>query len=242
MRIAVRLDDITPDMDWDKFYQFKEILDTYGIRPLIGVVPENQDKNLALNPPKERFWDEIKALQKQDWVVAMHGVNHVYDSDKGGMFPLNDFSEFAGHSLEIQMEKIKRGKELLREKGIETDFFMTPAHTYDENTLKALKANGFGKITDGFGEYPYQWMGLTFYPISFRMSDSLKKDGGYTTMVVHTNTIDDMEYYRKMFAKHREQFISYSEYMRILPEKRNQWDMKKEHLLAVLKHWLVKLT
>lgn len=241
MRIAVRLDDITPDMDWDKFYQFKEILDTYGIRPLIGVVPKNQDENLALNPWKEGFWDEIKTLQNQGWIVAMHGVNHVYDSDKGGMFPLNDFSEFAGHSLEIQMEKIKRGKEILQEKGIETDFFMTPAHTYDENTLKALRANGFQKITDGFGEYPYQWMGLTFYPISFRMSDSLKKDGGYTTMVVHTNTIDDMDYYKNMFSKHREQFISYSEYMRILPEKRNLWDMKKEYFLAVLKHWLVKL-
>ena len=241
MRIAVRLDDITPDMDWDKFYEFKDILDTYGIRPLIGVVPENQDENLAINPCRDGFWDYIKELQNQDWIVAMHGVNHVYDSNKGGSFPLNHFSEFAGHPLEVQMEKIKRGKAILQEKGIETDFFMTPAHTYDKNTLKALAANGFKKVTDGFGEYPYEWMGLTFYPISFRMSDSLKKDSGYTTMVVHTNTIDDMEYYKKMFAKHREQFISYSEYMKILPETRNKWDMKKEYFMAVLKHWLVKL-
>lgn len=241
MKIAVRLDDITSDMDWGKFYEFKEILDIYGIKPLIGVVPENQDDNLTLNPPKEDFWDYVKELQKQGWVVAMHGVNHVYDSNRGGMFPLNDFSEFAGHSLDIQMEKIKRGKEILESKGIITDFFMTPAHTYDENTLKALRTNGFRQITDGFGEYPYEWQGLIFYPISFRMSDSLKKDVGYSTMVVHTNTIDDMDYYRKMFEKHREQFISYSEYMKILPEARNKWDMKKEHFMAMLKHWLVKL-
>ena len=141
MRIAVRLDDITPDMDWDKFYQFKEILDTYGIRPLIGVVPKNQDENLALNPWKEGFWDEIKTLQHQGWIVAMHGVNHVYDSKKGGMFPLNDFSEFAGHSLEIQMEKIKRGKGILQEKGIETDFFMTPAHTYEDRKSTRLNSS-----------------------------------------------------------------------------------------------------
>ena len=25
MKIAVRLDDITPDMDWDKFYEFKAV-------------------------------------------------------------------------------------------------------------------------------------------------------------------------------------------------------------------------
>ena len=85
MRIAVRLDDITPDMDWDKFYQFKEILDTYGIRPLIGVVPKNQDENLALNPWKEGFWDEIKTLQHQGWIVAMHGVNHVYRTQAKGL-------------------------------------------------------------------------------------------------------------------------------------------------------------
>ena len=241
MRIAVRLDDITPDMDWEKFYEFKEILDTNGIKPLIGVVPENQDENLALNPAKEGFWDYVKELQQQGWVLAMHGVNHVYDSNHGGMFPLNDFSEFAGHSLEVQNEKIKRGKEILASKGIYTDFFMTPAHTYDTNTLKALCANGFKKITDGFGEYPYEWNGLTFYPISFRMSDSLKKDAGYSTMVVHTNTIDDMDYYRRMFAEHREKFISYSEYIKILPEVRNKWDMKKEYFMAMLKHWLVKL-
>ena len=46
MKIAVRMDDITPDMDWEKFLAFKEILDTFGIKPLIGVVPDNRDENL----------------------------------------------------------------------------------------------------------------------------------------------------------------------------------------------------
>ena len=157
------------------------------------------------------------------------------------MFPLNNFAEFAGNSLEIQKEKISKGKALLEEKGIITDFFMAPAHAYDENTLLALKENGFTKITDGFGKYPYSWRDMIFYPISFRMSDSLKQPEGYTTMVVHTNTIDDMDYYRRMFAEHREKFISYSEYIKILPEVRNKWDMKKEYFMAMLKHWLVKL-
>ena len=46
MKIAVRLDDITPDMDWERFYRFKALLDKYQIRPLIGVVPDNRDENL----------------------------------------------------------------------------------------------------------------------------------------------------------------------------------------------------
>ena len=46
MKIAVRMDDITPDMDWEKFLAFKEILDAHDIKPLIGVVPDNKDENL----------------------------------------------------------------------------------------------------------------------------------------------------------------------------------------------------
>ncbi len=42
MKIAVRMDDIAPGMDWKKFNDFKELLDEYGIKPLIGVVPDNR--------------------------------------------------------------------------------------------------------------------------------------------------------------------------------------------------------
>ena len=241
MKIAIRLDDITPGMDWKKFLEFKGLLDRYGIKPLIGVVPDNQDPMLSVGEKREDFWEYINSLKEQGWVIAMHGCTHIYNSKSGGMFPLNDFAEFAGNSLEIQREKIKRGKSLLEEKGIVTDFFMAPAHAYDENTLLALKENGFTKITDGFGKYPYSWKEIIFYPISFRMSDSLKQPQGYTTMVVHTNTIDDMGYYEKMFKEHREDFISYHEYMKILPEPRNKIDRKKEYFMAKVKHYLVKI-
>ena len=50
LKIAVRLDDITPDMDYEKFNRMKQILDTYQIKPLIGVVPFNKDSNLKKNP------------------------------------------------------------------------------------------------------------------------------------------------------------------------------------------------
>ena len=42
MKIAVRLDDITPDMDWQRFFRFKALLDQYQVKPLIGVVPDNR--------------------------------------------------------------------------------------------------------------------------------------------------------------------------------------------------------
>ena len=98
MKVAVRLDDITPDMDWERFLKFKELLDRYQVKPLIGVVPENRDENLKSEYKKwdkgpDDFWGYIRGLQKEGWVIAMHGLYHIYTTKKGGLFPLNNFSE-----------------------------------------------------------------------------------------------------------------------------------------------------
>ena len=239
MKIAVRLDDITPDMDWDRFLKFKAILEKYRIEPLIGVVPDNKDDNLMKQPKSEQapadFWAYVRELKDEGWVIAMHGYRHIYTTSKGGVFPLNNFSEFAGISYEKQKQMICAGKTMLKEKGIETDIFMAPAHSYDRNTLKALKEAGFLRITDGFGNSPYLWKGLTFYPISFRLSSTLKKESGYSTMVVHTDTISDeeMQKYENYFKKKGVQWISYREYLeqpairRGLPGKWLEWFMAK---------------
>lgn len=241
MKIAVRLDDITPAMDWDKFQAFATLLDEFGIKPLIGVVPDNRDENLNRGAAREDFWEYVKKRQEEGWVVAQHGWQHVYTQSKGGVFPLNDFSEFAGVPYEEQLTMLERGKAILAEHGIVTDLFMAPAHSYDRNTLRALRQTGFRGLTDGFGKGPYQWCGLTFYPISFRLENSLRKEKGITTMVVHTNTVSaqDIEKYRKILKE--QEVISYGAYLREKAGKRTAAGHAGEYLLAIVKHWLVKL-
>ncbi len=244
MKIAVRLDDITPDMDWERFLKFKQLLEQYQIKPLIGVVPDNKDNNLIKKPKSDKapadFWAYVKALEEEGWVIAMHGYQHIYATSKGGMFPLNNFSEFAGLSYEKQKQMLCEGKALLKEKGIVTDLFMAPAHSYDRNTLKALKEAGFQKITDGFGNKPYLWKGLTFYPISFRLGSTMKKKNGYSTMVIHTDTIseEEMQRYANYFKREEVRWISYREYMqqpvvkKTLPGRWLEWFMAKGKYLA----------
>lgn len=240
MRIAVRLDDITPAMDWNKFETFAELLNEYDIKPLIGVVPDNRDENLNRDTKRADFWEYVKRLQENGWVIAQHGYQHVYTQHKGGSFPLNDFSEFAGVPYEEQLVMLERGKEILAGHGIVTDLFMAPAHSYDRNTLQALRQAGFRGLTDGFGSGPYLWCGLTFYPISFRLESSLKKEKGITTMVVHTNTLSDrdMERYRKIFKE--QETVSYGEYLREKAGKRTAAGHAWEYMLAWTKHMLVK--
>ena len=79
--------------------------------------------------------------------------------------------------------------------GLETDIFMAPSHSYDENTLKTLAGAGFRRITDGFGSCPYRYHGLTFYPIAFSKSRAARsKRKGTVTVVYHVNTMRNRDF------------------------------------------------
>lgn len=243
MNISIRMDDITPDMDWAKFLRFKELCDLYQVKPLIGVVPENQDAMLHIDEVRDDFWEYLLQLEKEGWVIAQHGYTHIYSTKKKGCFPLNAISEYAGKPYEEQLANLKKGKQILESHGIYTDIFMAPAHSYDKNTLKALKEVGFSKLTDGFGDRPYEWKGLTFYPISFKQSNSLKQEKGYTTFVIHANTMNekDFERYEKLFAEHKDKLISYQDYLKVSTEKRGVIGRVKEYLMAISKYVLVRV-
>lgn len=243
MNISIRMDDITPDMDWAKFLRFKELCDLYQVKPLIGVVPENQDAMLHIDEERDDFWECLLQLEKEGWVIAQHGYTHIYSTKKKGCFPLNAISEYAGKPYEEQLANLKKGKQILESHGIYTDIFMAPAHSYDKNTLKALKEVGFSKLTDGFGDRPYEWKGLTFYPISFKQSNSLKQEKGYTTFVIHANTMNekDFERYEKLFAEHKDKLISYQDYLKVSSEKRGVIGRVKEYLMAISKYVLVRV-
>ncbi len=239
MKIAIRMDDITPDMDWEKFDRFRALMEKYHVKPLIGIVPDNQDPNLSRDPEREDFWEQMKGLQEQGWILAMHGCHHIYTTQKGGLFPLNCFSEFAGVPYEEQLRMVREGKRILEEHGIATDFFMAPAHSYDDNTLKALQAEGFTRMTDGFGQRPYLYKGMTFYPISFRMERTLQQKEGASTLVVHANTMTEKDFakYEQIFQT--QELLPYPEYIYMQAEKRGLLGHLKEYGMATVKRLLV---
>ena len=246
MKTAIRLDDITPDMDWVKYRKVEEILNRNNLRPLIGVVPFNSDDNLRRSEAaldEEEYKSFLKGRLDAGWVAALHGYSHVYKTKCHGLFPLNNFSEFAGVEYEEQKRRIKEGRTRLLELGIDTDIFMAPGHTYDRYTLEALAANGIKRVTDGFGSAPYERHGLIFYPISRRRSDCTKACEAYTTLVLHTNTMTDaeIEEFGATIEANRNCFIDYSEYLKAAPVKRTFVGCAIEYMTAYAKYLAVKL-
>ena len=62
-------------------------------------------------------------------------------------------------------------------------------------------------------------------------------------MVIHSNEISDegMERYRKMFAEHKDKFISYDAYLEQKSVRRGFWGRCREYVLASVKRVLVKV-
>ena len=242
MKIAIRMDDITADMDWNKFKRFKNLLDEHDIKPLIGVIPENRDRTLVKTEPREGFWSYVKQLQEHGWVVAMHGYNHLYTTKKPGMFPIGDKSEFAGLSYDRQYEMIREGKRTLKARGIVTDIFMAPSHSFDKNTLRALKENGFYIITDGFGITPFRQNGMVFYPISINRSKTMEDTrDGIVTFVYHANSMNDKDFDKLEKLLLSGKVVSYSEYNRLEIADKSSFDRIGQYLTAKAKYTFLHL-
>lgn len=192
-----RIDDITPGMNWKKFNKFMGLFRKYNVVPLIGVVPENKDPSLTVGQEDDFFWKIIKRLKDNGSVeVSQHGYQHIYTTDKIQPFlrfcGFKPQSEFSGLSYKKQYEKIKAGKEILKRNVIDTDIFMAPGHSFDHNTIKALRKLNFRAVTDGIGLFPVKRKGITFVPQ--QEWGPVKSRIGVKTICLHLNSADDELY------------------------------------------------
>ncbi len=212
-RYLVRLDDACPYMDRKKWQRMEDILDKYDIKPLVGIIPANADPKTMIDPEDADFWEKAHLWEKKGWSIALHGHDHVCISD-GGMKGLNPFwrrSEFAGLPLEQQREKIRNGYAVLKEHGFEPKYFFAPSHTFDVNTLDALRhETEIRIISDTIGRYPYKKDDFVFIPQISGHCSKMPISGIYT-FCFHPNIMNDSSFERmESFLKnYHEQFCSF---------------------------------
>ena len=208
--ILIRFDDIAPNMSWEMMDKCQKLLNYYDLKPVMGVIPDNQDNELLKYPKRENFWEIVKKWELNDWSIAMHGYNHLYykETNKKDFFNYGGRSEFFGHSYEDQLSKIKKGLEIFQKNNIQIDTFFAPNHTYDKNTFKALKYSGIFKIIDGYGLMPYSFNGIKFVPQLFYKLHLLPF--GIQSTQIHINYWSDKDFinFKKFIEKHHKKVIS----------------------------------
>ena len=137
----LRLDDASDYMDIEKWMRMERLLDKYQIKPIFGIIPKNGDESLVSKYQQNpEFWSLMHSWIDKGWIPAMHGYEHRYVTEDGGINPVNKRSEFAGLPYEEQAEKIRKGYQILDQHGIKPEIFFAPSHTFDKNTLKGIKA------------------------------------------------------------------------------------------------------
>ena len=191
----MRLDDASEYMDIKKWTRIETLLDKYNIKPIYGIIPSNEDPELLKYGKVDDFWKLMKNWQNKGWTPALHGYTHVFESEDGGINPVNKRSEFAGVLLERQKEKIKNGYEILKKNKIETKIFFAPAHTFDKNTLIALKEESSIRIiSDTVSNDVYFNDGFYFIPQQSGVCRKLPFK--IVTFCYHLNIMEDDDFDR----------------------------------------------
>ena len=107
--LLIRMDDIAESMNWELMDRCEILFDKYKIKPLLGVIPVNQDPELLKFQKNEKFWEKVNSWKEKGWEITMHGCHHLYTqkSDKKYIFNYGGNSEFYGLDYSLQLNKIK---------------------------------------------------------------------------------------------------------------------------------------
>ena len=193
-KYLLRLDDACPKRDIEKWDRMEYLLDKYGVKPLVGIIPDCKDPDFEKYPVDGQFWTERLSNWKQKgWIFALHGYEHVFYTKNAGLNPVNKYSEFAGLSLEEQKDKIRNGVAILRSHSIEPKVFFAPAHTFDKNTIEALKQEtNIRIISDVPANRMFSKYGVTFVPQQSGRVRELPFD--IQTFCYHPNNMKDSDF------------------------------------------------
>lgn len=209
-KYILRLDDAAERMDIAKWNRVEILLDKYNIKPLVGVIPNCQDPMMKEYPIDSSFWNKVNEWKNKGWIIALHGYNHVYCTNKGGINPVNNRSEFAGVPLEQQKEKVREGVKIFCKNGHNPQVFFAPSHTFDENTIKALKEeSNIRIISDTVANKSYQQYGMTFVP---QQSGQVRKLPFHlVTFCYHPNIMTEQDFFllERFLTQNNKKFVNF---------------------------------
>lgn len=186
VRYLIRFDDLCPTMLSEPLERYLGLVGRYGIRPILAVIPDNQDPELHLRDRDSNFWDRIRFLEQGGATIAMHGYRHQCTSRGKSLLGLHAETEFAGVEESQQRMWIRCGLAILRDQGLCPRLFVAPRHGFDNSTLRALAREGLGILSDGFARRPFTRNDVIWIPQ--QLWEPVQKSSGLWTICIHTNT------------------------------------------------------
>ena len=189
-RYIIRFDDASEYMNYRKWDPFFELIEQYGVKPIVAVIPFNNDPIFLKRSRDDKFWDTVRMWQVKGYHIGIHGFEYLYRNHNRGILGINKYSEFAGVPLERQKEMISKAYTKFKDEGIHAEIFVAPAHSFDKNTLRAIReVPGIKYISDGYFINPIIRNGL--YWIPQQLWSPVEKRKGVWTICYHPETSND---------------------------------------------------
>ena len=166
-KYLIRLDDACDTQDEAKWSAIENLLEGLKIKPIVAVIPCNNDTSLYFNKKNINFWKKVKNWEKNGWTIAQHGYQHTHHDIKKEqlVLPFHNRSEFAGLDFKQQADLIAKGYAEFISHDIKPTAWIAPSHSFDKNTLKALKkTTPIRVVSDSIACYPYSYEDLVFIP------------------------------------------------------------------------------
>ena len=193
VKYIIRMDDACPVMDYKKWDRLENILDKHGVRPLIAVIPKNEDPRLIRQDEDPHFWSKVKKWKEKGWEIAQHGYNHVYHLNRKSIIPFKKKSEFSGLPFDEQCAKIDKGFRIFSEHGIEPRVFIAPGHAFDKTTIAAIKkTTNFDIVSDGYFLKPVNYLNINWIPQ--QLGRPRKMPWGLWTICLHPNNMNEAQF------------------------------------------------
>lgn len=211
----LRIDDICPGTDKNVLRRILDISNKFGISPLLGIIPANEDENIKAQADKtfRDFEDLVNFLKKYNFDIAQHGVTHKLDPGELSSSRIHNYGELLGATQSEAENSLLGGKNILRSHFCkDVDTYMPPAHYLTTSIKSALIATNFRYVTDGFGAHPRKdKSGLSFIPQQL-WRPRLMPMPGIFTICVHPNelTAVELEKLISFLAKNEARFISFA--------------------------------
>ncbi len=227
-QFLLRFDDLCPTMARACWQRFLPIIEEFGLRPILAVVPDNRDSGLIIDAQDPEFWEKMRAMEAAGAIIGLHGLHHLCASQGRSLLPFHRTSEFAGVPEATQSAWIRAGVKILRDRGLPPRSWVAPRHGFDRATLRALRREGIALVSDGLARIPFTRGGLTWIPQQLWAPTEKKR--GVWTILLHSNTASEeqLRQLESFVRGHAAQFTSVDQ---VMAQLRPTWLMPIERLV-----------
>ena len=237
-KYLIRIDDIHPKMNYQNFLLLEKLFDKYDIKPTIAVIPENKDQSICSRNSKsiKNFWKKIHLLYSKGWNVSAHGLNHTLSNVPENLSIIKHAvkSEFINKKLKQQIQIIKSSLDIFNKNNIKITSYTFPAHSFNFDSLSALKKNNINIVYDGLFFRPVIIKNILFVPQQLWRPRLVPF--GTWTICLHPNNLkkSDIENLSKFISKNYKNFITFNDIFELKINKVNLVDMLFSYLFALL--------